>query len=50
MEFNEAVGAYNSSIRRLPGTLIAGVSDFKRKAYFETEGDAGRPVDVEFDD
>jgi LemA protein len=49
MEFNEAVGTYNSSIRRLPGTLIAALSDFKRKAYFETEGDAGRPVDVEFD-
>jgi LemA protein len=50
MQFNEAVGAYNSSIRRLPGTLIASLSDFKRKAYFETEGDAGRPVDVELDD
>jgi LemA protein len=49
MEFNEAVGTYNSSIRRLPGTLIAALSDFKRKAYFETEGDAGRPVGVEFD-
>ena len=50
MEFNESVGAYNSSIRRLPGTLIASLSDFKRKAYFETEEDAGRPVDVEFAD
>jgi LemA protein len=50
MEFNEAVGAYNSSIRRLPGTLIAALGDFKRKAYFETEGDAGRPVDVELGD
>jgi LemA protein len=50
MEFNEAVGAYNSSIRRLPGTLIAAASDFKRKAYFETEADPGRPVDVEFED
>jgi LemA protein len=48
MEFNESVGTYNSSIRRLPGTLIAGLSDFKRKAYFETEGDAGQPVDIEF--
>jgi LemA protein len=50
MEFNESVGAYNSSIRRLPGTLIASLSDFKRKAYFETEEDAGQPVDVEFAD
>jgi LemA protein len=50
MEFNESVGTYNSSIRRLPGTLIAAMADFKRKAYFETEGDAGEPVDVAFED
>ena len=48
MEFNESVGAYNSAIRRLPGTLIASFGDFKRKAYFETEGDAGEPVRVQF--
>jgi LemA protein len=50
MEFNESVGTYNSSIRRLPGTLIAGLGDFKRKAYFETEGQAGEPVGIEFED
>jgi LemA protein len=50
LEFNESVGAYNSSIRRLPGTLVASLGDFKRKAYFETEGDAGEPVRVEFAD
>jgi LemA protein len=48
MEFNESVGTYNSSIRRLPGTLIASLSDFKRKAYFETEGNADEPVSIEF--
>jgi LemA protein len=50
MEFNESVGAYNSAIRRLPGTLIAAMSDFKRKAYFETEAEAGEAVRVEFAD
>ena len=50
MEFNESVGAYNSAIRRLPGTLIASLSDFKRKAYFETEGQAGDAVRVGFAD
>lgn len=49
MRFNESVGDYNSSIRRLPGTLIAGLGDFKRKAYFAADGDAEAPVDVEFD-
>ena len=48
MEFNESVGTYNSAIRRLPGSLIAALGDFKRKAYFETEGDGGGPVAVEF--
>jgi LemA protein len=50
MEFNESVGAYNSAIRRLPGTLIAAWGDFKRKAYFEIEGEAGEPVPVEFEE
>jgi len=49
MEFNQSVGNYNSAIRRLPGTLIAGMADFKRKAYFETEDGAGTPVEVDFD-
>jgi LemA protein len=50
MEFNESVGAYNSAIRRLPGSLIAALGDFKRKAYFETEGDGGAPTAVDFGD
>jgi LemA protein len=50
MEFNQSVGTYNSAIRRLPGTLIAALSDFKRKAYFETEGEAGEAVRVEFEE
>ena len=49
MEFNQSVGDYNSAIRRLPGTLIARMANFKRKAYFETEDGADAPVKVEFD-
>lgn len=49
MEFNQAVGDYNSAIRRLPGTLIAGMANFRRKAYFETGDGAGAPVQVDFD-
>jgi LemA protein len=49
MQFNQSVGDYNSAIRRLPGTLIAGLGNFKRKGYFQTEGEAGSPVRVEFD-
>lgn len=50
MEFNESVGTFNSAIRRLPGSLIAALGDFKRKAYFEAEADARAPVAVEFED
>jgi LemA protein len=49
MEFNQSVGDYNSAIRRLPGTLIAGMANFKRKAYFETEDGADAPVRVDLD-
>jgi LemA protein len=34
MRFNEEVQAFNSNIRKLPGSLVAGVGNFKRKAYF----------------
>jgi LemA protein len=49
MEFNQSVGDYNSAIRRLPGTLVAGMANFKRKAYFETKEGADAPVNVDFD-
>lgn len=49
MEFNQSVGDYNSAIRRLPGTLVAGMANFKRKAYFETEDGADAPVRVDLD-
>jgi LemA protein len=50
MEFNTSVGTYNSAIRRLPGSLIARLADFKRKAYFETEGTAGEATGLRFED
>lgn len=37
MAFNEKVGEYNASIRKLPGSLIAGAGDFQRKAYFKAD-------------
>ena len=43
--FNDSVRDYNSSIRKIPGSLIAGLSNFKRKAYFQSKsGD----VNVQF--
>ncbi|MDX1556809.1 MAG: LemA family protein, partial [Xanthomonadales bacterium] len=37
LRFNEAVGAYNSAMRRIPGNLVASLGGFNRKAYFRAE-------------
>jgi LemA protein len=37
MVFNETVRDYNKAIRVMPGSLVASVGGFKRKAYFETD-------------
>ncbi|WP_282040747.1 LemA family protein [Winogradskyella flava] len=47
--FNEAVKPYNSYIRTFPNSLIANIAGFDKKAYFESEDGAEKPVDVEFD-
>ena len=35
--FNDAVGAYNTTIRQFPNNMTAGMFNFEKKAYFETE-------------
>jgi LemA protein len=49
MAFNESVGVYNSAIRRLPGSLVATVGDFRRKGYFEAEAGAEEAVNLGFE-
>jgi LemA protein len=49
LQFNEAVGGYNAAIRRLPGTLVAGLGSFQRKAYFRSEEPAANAPEIEFD-
>ncbi len=45
MRFNEAVRDYNGAMRRLPGSLVAGIGNFRRKAYFQAEeGASGAPA------
>ena len=34
-KFNETVQPYNSMIRRFPASIIAGISGFEKKAYFQ---------------
>lgn len=47
MIFNDSVRAYNSAIRKLPASLVAGLGSFSRKAYFEAEEGAETTVNVE---
>ena len=46
--FADVVNAYNSTIRRFPTNLIAGMFIFERKAYFESEAGAENAPKVEF--
>ncbi len=42
--FNEQAQSYNTSIRRFPATVVAGMFGFDKKAYFEAaEGAAAAP-------
>lgn len=47
MVFNESVQVYNSAIRKMPASLVAGLGSFSRKAYFKAEEGAGNAIEVE---
>jgi LemA protein len=49
MRFNEAVQHFNQAIRKLPGSLVASVSHFRRKAYFQAQEGTDRAPDLDFD-
>lgn len=40
--FNEAAKAYNQSIRKFPGNLIANMFGFEKRPYFEADEGAGK--------
>ncbi len=46
--FNKAAQAFNTIIRRFPGSIYAGMFGFERKAYFEAESGAEKAPKVEF--
>jgi LemA protein len=46
--FNDVVNVYNSSVRRFPGNVIAGIFGFERKGYFEAEKGAEKAPEVKF--
>jgi len=46
--FNEAAQQYNTSVRRFPKNVIAGMFGFEKKAYFEAEKGADKAPEVKF--
>jgi LemA protein len=44
MAFNEKVGTFNAAIRRMPASLIAGMGNFQRKAYFKADEGSDKAV------
>ena len=45
-DYNEAARSYNTSIRRFPTNIIAGMFGFERAQYFEASEDARQAPDV----
>lgn len=48
MDFNTAVQEYNSKIRSFPSNIIANMSGFQQKGYFEAEASAANAPKVQF--
>jgi LemA protein len=46
--FNETVQDYNTSIRRVPASIIAGMSGFKEHPYFQADAEAAKAPQVKF--
>lgn len=46
--FNEAVRIYNTSIRRFPKNVIAGMFGFEARAYFQADENAHQAPQVQF--
>jgi LemA protein len=49
IEFNRRVERFNGAIRQLPGSLLARLGDFRRKAYFQAAEGAAGAREIRFD-
>lgn len=46
--FNEAVGVFNTAIKRFPGNIIAMIGGFKEKGFFKAADGADKAPEVKF--
>lgn len=49
IQFNQRVEEFNGAIRQLPGSLLARLGDFRRKAYFQAAEGAAAAAEIRFD-
>ncbi len=47
-DYNQAVSQYNTSIRRFPANIVAGIAGFERRTPFEAEAGAENAPEVQF--
>jgi LemA protein len=47
-KFNEAAKGYNTTIRKFPNNIFAGMFGFEKRSYFEAEAGAERAPEVTF--
>jgi LemA protein len=47
-DFNNAVNEYNSSMRTFPTNVVAGITGFKQKGYFEAAAGSDKAPEVKF--
>lgn len=47
-DYNEAVQDYNGSVRKVPGSIIAGIFGFEQKEYFEVKDGVEEVPTVDF--
>lgn len=48
-DYNEVVKTYNTSIKKFPGSIVAGMFGFEKKPYFEASKDADTVPEVNFE-
>lgn len=48
MRFNDAARVFNTRIRQFPASVVAGMSGFSKKAYFEAQAGAEKAPEVKF--
>jgi LemA protein len=46
--FNEAAKVYNTAIRKFPASIIAGIGNFEKKAYFKASEGSEKAPEVKF--